>query len=120
MAIAELEAGVAGQVDTEALAAVAAAPMARQAGSDVYPGIHLKTAALLDAIMRVRPFGGLDERIALIAIVVFLNLNGHDLEAEPDELALLVRMTGQGRLPLLDVAAGIESATVRLRLDDLA
>ncbi len=118
MAIAELEAGARGLIDTDALAAVAAAPMARQGGRDAYPGIHLKTAALLDAIMRVRPFGGLDERIALIATIVFLNLNGYDLKGEPDELALLVRMTGQGRLPLLDVAAGIESATVRLRLEE--
>jgi prophage maintenance system killer protein len=51
-------------------------------------------------------------------VTVFLNLNGWDLEAEPDELALLTRMTAQGRLPLFDIAAGLESATVRLSLEE--
>ena len=67
--------------------------------------------------MRTRPFVWGNEQVAILAVTVFLNLNGWDLEAEPDELALLIRMTAQGRLPLFDIAAGLESATVRLSLE---
>jgi death on curing protein len=109
--------GVAGPADADTLVAAVDAPGARQHDRDAYPGLHLKAAALLDALLRARPFAWGNEQVALIATTVFLNLNGWDLEAEPDELALLTRMTAQGRLPLFDIAAGLESATVRLSLE---
>ncbi|MEO8475815.1 MAG: hypothetical protein ABI572_02050 [Actinomycetota bacterium] len=93
-------------------------PGSRDGDRDAYPGIHLKAAALLEALVRLRPFERGNDQVALLAVTVFLNLNGWDLEAEPDELALLTRMCAQGRLPMFDIAAGLESATVRLSLEE--
>jgi death-on-curing protein len=104
--------------DPDVLRSAADLPGARDGDRDAYPGIHLKAAALLEALVRTRPFARGNEQVALVAVTVFLNLNGWDLEAEPDELALLTRMTSQGRLSLFDIAAGLESATVRLSLEE--
>lgn len=114
--MAEVGAGAA--CDPDALRAAAELPRTRDGDRDAYPGLQLKAAALLEALVRTKPFTWGNEQIALLATTVFLNLNGWDLEAEPDELALLVRMTSQGRLPLFDIAAGLESATVRLSLEE--
>ena len=103
--------------DPETLRAAVDLPAARESDRDAYPGIHLKAAALLEALARTKPFTRGNDRIALLAVTVFLNLNGWDLDAEPDELAMLTRMTSQGRLTLFDIAAGLESATVRLSLE---
>lgn len=104
--------------DPEPLRAAVELPRTRVGDRDAYPGIHLKAAALLESLVRTRPFTRGTEQVALLATTVFLNLNGWDLEAEPDELALLTRMTSQGRLQLFDIAAGLESATVRLALEE--
>ena len=110
--------GAGAACDVDALQAAVDLPRAREGDRDTYPGIHLKAAALLEAFVRTRPLAWGNEQVALVAATVFLNLNGWDLDAEPDELALLVRMTAQGRLPLFDIAAGLESATVRLSLEE--
>jgi death-on-curing protein len=110
--------GAGAACEPETLRAVADLPASHDGDRDAYPGIHLKAAALLEAIVRTKPFAWGNEQVALLAVTVFLNLNGWDLEAEPDELALLTRMTAQGRLPLFDIAAGLESATVRLSLEE--
>lgn len=112
------EVGAGAACDPETLRAAVDLPSAREDDRDAYPGIHLKAAALLEALVRTKPFAWGNEQVALLAVTVFLNLNGWDLEAEPDELALLTRMTAQGRLPLFDIAAGLESATVRLTLEE--
>ena len=110
--------GAGAACDADALRDAVDLPRAREGDRDTYPGIHLKAAALLEALVRTRPFAWGNDQIALLAVTVFLNLNGWDLEAESDELALLTRMTAQGRLPLFDIAAGLESATVRLSLEE--
>jgi death-on-curing protein len=116
--IAVIEVGAGTAADPDVLRSVVELPSARNGDRDAYPGLHLKAAALLEALVRTKPFAWGNERVALLAVTVFLNLNGWDLEAEPDELALLTRMTSQGRLSLFDVAAGLESATVRLTLEE--
>jgi len=113
-----IEVGAGTAADRDALRKAVELASERHGDRDAYPGLHLKAAALLEALVRTKPFAWGNEQVALLAVTVFLNLNGWDLQAEPDELALLTRMTSQGRLSLFDIAAGLESATLRLTLEE--
>ena len=80
----------------------------------MYPGLHLKAAALLLAMMREQPFQSGNARIGLLAIAVFLNLNGRDLEATEGELVALAALGADGDLSILQAAAVIERFDRRL------
>jgi prophage maintenance system killer protein len=61
-------------------------PQARHA-----PDVHDLAAAYLCRLVRGRPLGPLSAKVAGLAAVYFLYLNGWDLTASPQELAGLVR-----------------------------
>ena len=84
-------------------------------GQDVYPGVHLKAAAQMVAVLRARPFQRGNARVALLSTAVFLNLNGYDLEAGREDLLALVAVAADGGLTLLQIAAILERLSVRLR-----
>ncbi len=83
-------------------------PLRTDDNRDVYPGLHLKAAALLLAIMREGPFHRGNGRMALLATAVFLNLNGEELNAEEGDLVALVALGSDGDLTILQVAAMLE------------
>ena len=90
LTIARAELGPGVSVDTERVAEAVAEPLRREDGRELYPGVVPKAAALLLAMLRLRPFGPGNARVALLATVVFLNRNGLDLQADDDELIALV------------------------------
>jgi prophage maintenance system killer protein len=69
---------------------------------------------LLLAMTRERPFQRGNARIGLLAIAVFLNLNGRDLEATEGELVALAALGADGDLSTLQAAAVIERLDRRL------
>jgi death-on-curing protein len=97
---------------------VAHEPVRTEDERDAYPGLHLKAAALLMAMLRDRPFDRGNGRAALLATTVFLNLNGQDLDATNEDLVALVAVAHDGDLTLLQVAAAMERVSVRLRLPE--
>lgn len=117
-ALAERELGPGVSLDEAVLAEVAAAPSAVEDGVERYPGIHVKAAALMIEVMQRRPFGHGNARVALLAALVLLNLNGLDVEASESDLAELAELAGRGNLSLLMVAAGFEAMTVPLEVPE--
>ena len=114
VSIASAELGPDSSPDRGLLAEALAVPVERREGRDVYPGVVPKAAALLLAILRLRPFEQANARVALLATTVFLNRNGLDLQAADDELVALVAVAATGELSVLQVASGVERHTVRL------
>ncbi len=112
--IARAELGSAVSVDADRLAEAAAEPLRREDGREVYPGVVPKAASLLLAILRLRPFGPGNARVALLATVVFLNRNGLDLQADDDDLIALVAVAATGELTVLQAAAALERFVTRL------
>jgi death on curing protein len=113
LALARAETGAA-SVDEEALAKAVAEPAQTSHGVDTFPGLHVKAAVLLSELVRRRIFGADSERVGLLAVIVFLNLNGLDIDADARDLAELTHLVGSGQLRLLEAAAGLEAASVRL------
>lgn len=113
--IARTELGSSMVYDVEGLAEAVAEPDRRaDGGREAYPGIVPKAAALLLAMLRLRPFGPGNARVALLATVVFLNRNGLDLQAGDDELIALVAVAATGELTVLEAAGALERFVVRL------
>ena len=105
-------------MDLDRLKAVVEEPLRTDDGRDVYPGLHLKGAALLLAMMRERPFPRGNARMALLATAILLNLNGEDLDAEGGDLVAMVALGADGDLSVLQVAAVIERLSERLSPPD--
>jgi death-on-curing protein len=113
--IARTELGSSMVYDVEGLEDAVAEPDRRdEVGREAYPGVVPKAAALLLAMLRVRPFGPGNARVALLATVVFLNRNGLDLQAGDDELVALVAVAATGELTVLETAGALERFVTRL------
>jgi death-on-curing protein len=105
-------------VDAEALKEVAAFPASGRNGHDLFPGAHVKAAALFLELLRRTPFERGNRRTALVSAIVFLNLNGFDVVAGDTDLADLTSMASGGNLSLIEVAAAFEAATMMLELPE--
>lgn len=114
MAVARAELDVGASADHGRLAEAVAEPVRRKDGREVYPGTMPKAAALLLALLRLRPFARSNAKVALLATTVFLNRNGLDLQAPDDELIALVAVAATGELSVLQAASALERFVVRL------
>jgi death on curing protein len=63
----------------------AARPRSTVFGEDAYPSIDLKAAALLHSVAANHCLVDGNKRLAFLAAVVFLDLNGHDVDLTDDE-----------------------------------
>lgn len=70
--------------DVGLLDAAAHRPRARYLGTDVYPSIELKAAALLQSLVRNGAMVKGSKALAWLATVVFLDLNEHESGLSPD------------------------------------
>ena len=84
LAIAE-DLGVASVRDLGLLDSAAHRPQSSLYGREAYPGIHLKAAVLLESIVRNHPLIDGNKRLGWLSTVVFLGLNGLDLDAPDDD-----------------------------------
>lgn len=89
LAIAE-DLGVASVRDLGLLDSAAHRPQSSLYGREAYPGIHLKAAVLLESIVRNHPLVDGNKRLGWLSAVVFLGLNGPDLDAPDDDAYDLV------------------------------
>ena len=71
-------------------------------------------AAYLYHLARNHAFHDGNKRVGAQAGIVFLRLNGYELEADPDELTNLTLAVVAGERDKLDVAAWFEQRVVRL------
>jgi death-on-curing protein len=95
--------------DVGLLDSAAGRPRAQAFGEDAYPTLRLKAAALLHSLARNHALVDGNKRLAWLATVVFLDLNGHAPDLDDDAAFELV----------MDVAAGaaqVEEIADRLRV----
>lgn len=78
-------------------------------GSDAYPTLFLKAAALLDSVVNNHALVDGNKRLGWLATVVFLDLNGIWIEAPDDGAYDLVISVASGSANLPEISAALES-----------
>ncbi|MGO1401721.1 MAG: type II toxin-antitoxin system death-on-curing family toxin [Flaviflexus sp.] len=73
-------------------------------GTDAYPSVLLKAAALLDSVANNHALVDGNKRLAWLATVVFLDLNGVWIEAPDDDAYDLVIAVTEGTASLDQIA----------------
>ncbi|MGH3978316.1 MAG: type II toxin-antitoxin system death-on-curing family toxin [Pseudonocardiaceae bacterium] len=74
-------------------------------GTEVYPELELKAAALLQSIVKNHPLIDGNERLAWLATVVFLDLNGHRCTLDRQTAVRLVVDVAKADLDIAEIAA---------------
>ena len=77
-------------------------------GEDAYPTLALKAAALLHSLARNHPLVDGNKRLAWLATVVFLDLNGDEPDLTDDAAFALVMEVSQGMLDVAEIADKLE------------
>lgn len=96
--------------DIGLLAGACQRPQMTAFGTDAYPDLHLKAAALLHSIARSHALVDGNKRLALAATVAFLGLNGQRLTLTNDQAYDLVMAVASGDLDDLEqIAAHLRS-----------
>jgi death-on-curing protein len=78
--------GTAGLRDLGRLEAAVARPRATFAGTDLYPTLWDKAAALMESLIRNHPFLDGNKRVALVTTGLFLERNGYVLRTSNAEI----------------------------------
>lgn len=95
--------------DVGLLDATTTRPRSSAFGQDAYPAVALKAAALLHSLAGNHALVDGNKRLAWLATVVFLDLNGHTPDVDDDMAFDLVMAVAAGDLD-------VETIAVRLRL----
>lgn len=77
-------------------------------GVDAYPDIHTKAAALMHSLVRNHPFVDGNKRTAVLAVVVFYNINGFELDIDPGTLLALAVDAAEGHLDVEHIAGALK------------
>ena len=89
-----------------------ARPRATVFGSDAYPGLDAKAAALLHSLARNHALIDGNRRLALAATIAFNGVNGRRLRLTNDEAYELIMSVAEGKLDSVDdIAAVLVTAT---------
>lgn len=94
------------------LETAAFAPRQSMFGADLYPDLLDKAAALFASIIANHPFSDGNKRLAVVALDVWLGLNGAELTASNDEIYDLAVATAE-RLDREEIVRRLRS-TIRL------
>ncbi|WP_315583631.1 type II toxin-antitoxin system death-on-curing family toxin [Actinomyces viscosus] len=78
-------------------------PAAALWGRDAYTTIDEKAAALLDSLVRNHPLVDGNKRLGWLATLVFLDINGHWIEAPDDDAYQLVIAVAAGEPSLEEI-----------------
>ena len=84
-----------------------ARPQASAFGSDAYPTLEEKAAALLHSLARNHALVDGNKRLALAATIAFLGINGRRLTLTNDEAYHVVMEVSSGRLHEVGELAGV-------------
>jgi death on curing protein len=80
-------------------------PRAIVFGTELYPHLHAKAAALMDSVHRLHPLVDGNKRLSWLATVIFYRKNGVRLIAEIDDAEEFVLAVAGEHLPIEDIAA---------------
>jgi death-on-curing protein len=96
--------------DVGLLDSAAARPRSSAFGEDAYPELDLKAAALLHSIARNRTLLDGNKRLAWLATVVLLDLNGQVPDLDDDAAFDLVMDAAQGTVDVEKIASRLQVA----------
>lgn len=88
-------------------------PRSRAFGQDAYPSLDLKAAALLHSLARNHGLVDGNKRLAWLATVVFLDLNGHETTRSDDRAFELVMDVAQGNADIAEIASRLQASQTR-------
>lgn len=95
--------------DVGLLDAAAHRPTAQPWGSDAYPSLDEKAAALIQSLVGNHPLVDGNKPLGWLAVVVFYGLNGAELEAPDDDAYDIVISIADGTLSeVSDIAAQLQ------------
>lgn len=98
--------------DIGLLESALARPQATAFGSDAYPDLDTKAAALLHSLARNDALVDGNKRLALAGVIAFYGVNGRRLTLTNDEVYLLVIAVSAGTLDTVqEIAARLARAT---------
>ena len=102
--------------DVGLLTAAAARPQASAFGSDAYPDIWTKAAALLQSVLNNHALIDGNKRLGWLATAVFLELNGASVTAAPndDVYELVIRVAAE-EVPVEEIADLLRELSQPLR-----
>lgn len=80
-------------------------PRSTAFGADAYPRLEEKAAALLHSLARNHALVDGNKRLAWLATVVFLDLNGRTVELDDKDAFELVMAVAEGALDVDEIAA---------------
>jgi death-on-curing protein len=92
--------------DIGLLESALARPQATALGSDAYPALDAKAAALLHSLARNRGLVDGNKRLALAATIAFYGVNGRRLALSNDEAYELVVAVAAGTLDAVEAIVG--------------
>jgi death-on-curing protein len=78
-------------------------------GQDAYSDLHSKAAALFHSLINNHAFVDGNKRTAVLAVIVFYNLNGRQLRADQDHLIEFTLTAVNQHLPILRIAQRFEA-----------
>ena len=107
--------GAHGVRDLSMLLSALGRPQAGFAGSDLYPDIFSKSAALLDSLIRDHPFLDGNKRTAITAAGIFLQLNGFSLVVQNEEMARFTLACAQSQVVLTEITQWLRIHCVEIK-----
>ncbi|MCX6064994.1 MAG: type II toxin-antitoxin system death-on-curing family toxin [Chloroflexi bacterium] len=96
--------GETGLRDIPLLESAIARPLATFDGSDLYPGLFEKAAALLDSLVNNHPFVDGNKRTGITSAAMFLRINGYRIVCLPDELEIFTMRVAADHPPVQELA----------------
>jgi len=90
--------GGTGLRDRGALESALARPSVTFGGEDLYPDMADKAAALMHSLALNHPFFDGNKRVAVFAAIVFVESNGQEFLATPDELVATTLAVAEGKM----------------------
>jgi death-on-curing protein len=113
--ILETSGGYPGLRDLSGLESALAQPKQSFGGSDLYPSLMDKAAALCFSIVRNHPFVDGNKRIAHAAMETFLVLNGVEITANVDEQERVMLGLAAGEMTRESLVQWLQKSTALLR-----
>lgn len=99
--------------DPGLLESAAARPRTSVFGEDAYPGLEMKAAALMHSVCSNHALADGNKRLAWLAAMVFLDINGVTVEAADDDAFDLVMRIAEGTADAPDIAAFLAEHAAR-------
>ncbi len=99
--------------DIGLLQSALARPATTVFGTDAYPTLHLKAAALLHSLAMNHALVDGNKRLALAATLLFLELNGHPVAVNSNAYHLLVSVAAGEIIEVDEIAARLEAWPTR-------